>query len=59
MTRRNEITKDALHRLASVRANGPLVLSGLPRAERVIGSWVQVRTKIEDFFARHGIGASV
>ena len=27
MTRRNEITKDALHRLASLRANGPLVLS--------------------------------
>jgi ATP-dependent DNA helicase DinG len=38
---------------------GPLVLSGLPRAERVVGSWVQVRTKCEDFFARFGIGASV
>jgi len=38
---------------------GPLVLSGLPRAERVIGSWAEVRTKCEDFFARHGIGASV
>jgi ATP-dependent DNA helicase DinG len=38
---------------------GPLVLSGLPRAERVVGSWAQVRTKVEDFFARYGIGASV
>jgi len=38
---------------------GPLLLSGLPRAERVIGSWAQVRTKCEDFFARQGIGAAV
>ncbi|HTS89513.1 MAG TPA: helicase C-terminal domain-containing protein [Gemmatimonadales bacterium] len=38
---------------------GPLVLSGLPRADRVIGGWSEVRTRIEDFFARHGIGASV
>jgi ATP-dependent DNA helicase DinG len=36
---------------------GHLLLSGLPRAERVIGSWAQVRTKCEDFFARQGIGA--
>jgi ATP-dependent DNA helicase DinG len=36
---------------------GPLLLGGLPRAERVIGSWAQVRTRCEDFFARHGIGA--
>ena len=36
---------------------GPQVLGGLPRAERVTGSWKQVRTKIEDFFARHGVGA--
>ena len=38
---------------------GPLLLGGLPRAERVVGSWAQVRTRCEDFFARHGIGASV
>jgi ATP-dependent DNA helicase DinG len=38
---------------------GALVLSGLPRAERVTGTWQQVLTKCEDFFARHGIGASV
>jgi ATP-dependent DNA helicase DinG len=36
---------------------GPLLLGGLPRAERIIGSWTQVRTRCEDFFARHGIGA--
>ncbi len=36
---------------------GRLLLSGLPRAERVIGSWARVRTRCEDFFARHGIGA--
>jgi ATP-dependent DNA helicase DinG len=36
---------------------GPLLLGGLPRAERIIGSWSQVRTKCEDFFARQGIGA--
>ena len=47
---------------------GPLLLSGLPRAERVVGSWAQIRTKCEDFFARQslpramgrgGIGAAV
>jgi ATP-dependent DNA helicase DinG len=38
---------------------GPLVLSGLPRAERVIGSWAQVRTRCEDFYARFGVGAAV
>ena len=36
---------------------GPLLLGGLPRADRIIGSWSQVRTKCEDFFARQGIGA--
>ena len=36
---------------------GPLVLSGLPRADRVVGSWAEVRTRCEDFFARFGIGA--
>jgi ATP-dependent DNA helicase DinG len=38
---------------------GPLLLSGLPRAERVVGSWAQIRTRCEDFFARQGIGAAV
>lgn len=35
---------------------GRQVLGGLPRAERVVGPWREVRTKCEDFFARHGIG---
>ncbi len=38
---------------------GPLLLDGLPPAERVIGSWAQVRGKCEDFFARNGFGAIV
>jgi ATP-dependent DNA helicase DinG len=38
---------------------GPMVLSGLPKAARVIDSWARVRVKCEDFFARHGIGANV
>jgi ATP-dependent DNA helicase DinG len=38
---------------------GPMVLEGLPRAERIVAPWAQVRTKCEDFFARNGIGASV
>ena len=41
------------------RRYGPLVLSGLPRAERIVGSWAQVRTKCEDFYARFGVGAAV
>jgi ATP-dependent DNA helicase DinG len=38
---------------------GQLLLSGLPRADRIVGSWSQVRIKCEDFFARRGIGAPV
>ena len=41
------------------RRYGAQVLAGLPRAEQVTGSWAQVLTKCEDFFARFGIGASV
>ena len=40
------------------RRYGPWLLSGLPRAARVDGPWSAVRTAAEDFFARHGIGAS-
>ncbi|HET9064894.1 MAG TPA: helicase C-terminal domain-containing protein [Gemmatimonadales bacterium] len=36
---------------------GMMLLEGLPPAERVIGPWAHVRTRCEDFFARHGIGA--
>ena len=38
---------------------GQLLLSGLPRADRIVGSWSQIRIKCEDFFARQGIGAAV
>ena len=38
---------------------GPLVLGELPPSDRVIGPWHDVRIRIEDFFARHGIGAGV
>ncbi len=45
-----------LDRRVVTKRYGPLVLAGLPRAERIVGSWAQVRTKCEDFFARHGMG---
>lgn len=48
-----------LDRRVVTRRYGALVLDGLPPAERVIGSWADVRTRCEDFFARFGIGAEV
>jgi len=48
-----------LDRRVLTKRYGRLVLDGLPRAERVTGSWAHVRTKCEDFFARFGIGAEV
>ncbi len=39
------------------RRYGMALLEGLPPAERVIGPWSAVRTKVEDFFAHHGIDA--
>jgi ATP-dependent DNA helicase DinG len=47
-----------LDRRVITRRYGAMLLEGLPPAERVVGSWAQVRTKCEDFFARHGIGAA-
>lgn len=47
-----------LDRRIITRRYGAMLLEGLPPAERAIGSWAQVRTKCEDFFARHGIGAA-
>ena len=44
------------HRIVSKRY-GEMLMESLPPAERVIGPWSLVRTKAEDFFARHGIGA--
>jgi len=37
---------------------GTLVLDGLPLAERHVAPWPQLRLRCEDFFARHGIGAT-
>ena len=44
------------HRIVTKRY-GELLIESLPPADRVIGPWAHVRTKVEDFFARHGIGA--
>ncbi len=48
-----------LDRRAALKRYGPMLLDSLPPADRVIGSWAEVRTKCEDFFARFGIGAEV
>ncbi|HEX9892815.1 MAG TPA: helicase C-terminal domain-containing protein [Gemmatimonadales bacterium] len=48
-----------LDRRVVVKRYGPMILEGLPPAERVVGTWAEVRTKCEDFFARFGIGAEV
>jgi ATP-dependent DNA helicase DinG len=58
-TRQDVGTVVLLDKRVVTKRYGPLVLSGLPRADRVVGPWSEVRTRIEDFFARHGIGASV
>ncbi len=46
------------HRVVTKRY-GAILLESLPPAERVIGPWAVVRRTAEDFFARHGIGATV
>ncbi len=48
-----------LDRRVLTKRYGPLVLAGLPRARRVTAGWAEVRTSIEEFFARHGIGAGI
>jgi len=45
-----------LDRRVVTKRYGPLVLEGLPPAERLIGRWEDVRDACEEFFARHGIG---
>jgi ATP-dependent DNA helicase DinG len=47
-----------LDRRVLTKRYGELLLDGLPPAARVVGSWRQVRTECENFYARHGIGAS-
>ncbi len=58
-TRSDVGTVVLLDRRVITKRYGPLILSGLPRADKVVGKWSEVRTRIEDFFARHGIGANV
>ncbi len=36
---------------------GSVLLESLPPADRVIGEWKHIHATVEDFFARHGIGA--
>lgn len=47
-----------LDRRVITKRYGSLVLRGLPPADRVIGTWAEVRTRCEDFLARNGIGAA-
>jgi ATP-dependent DNA helicase DinG len=35
---------------------GPLMLESLPAADRATGSWSDILSRCEDFFARHGLG---
>ncbi len=48
-----------LDRRVVTKRYGSMVLEGLPRATRAVGNWEDVRAACEDFFARHGIGASI
>jgi ATP-dependent DNA helicase DinG len=48
-----------LDRRVVTKRYGSMVLGGLPRAARAVGSWEDVRAACEEFFARHGIGASI
>jgi ATP-dependent DNA helicase DinG len=48
-----------LDRRVITKRYGRMILEGLPRATRAIGSWEDVRRECEDFFMRHGIGAEV
>jgi len=43
-----------LDRRVVTRRYGAQVLEGLPRADRIIGSWEEIRDACEEFFARHG-----
>jgi ATP-dependent DNA helicase DinG len=42
----------------TTRNYGRWLIDSLPPATKSIGSWSQVRIEVEDFFARHGIGAT-
>ncbi len=44
------------HRVVT-RRYGEILLTSLPPAERVVAPWGQIRSRVEEFFADHGIGA--
>ena len=48
-----------LDRRVVTKRYGARVLEGLPRAERVVGNWEDIREACEEFFARHDLGARV
>ncbi|MGH7569888.1 MAG: helicase C-terminal domain-containing protein [Gemmatimonadales bacterium] len=48
-----------LDRRVVTKRYGAMILEGLPRAARTVGTWDEVRTACEEFFARHGIGTPV
>jgi ATP-dependent DNA helicase DinG len=48
-----------LDRRVVTKRYGSMVLAGLPRAARAVGNWEDVRAACDEFFARHGIGASI
>jgi ATP-dependent DNA helicase DinG len=48
-----------MDRRVVTRRYGSLVLESLPDAARAVGSWEDVRSACEEFFARHGIGIPV
>lgn len=43
---------------AATKNYGGWLIESLPPAAKSIGSWSEVRIAVEDFFARHGIGAT-
>ncbi|HJQ65004.1 MAG TPA: helicase C-terminal domain-containing protein, partial [Gemmatimonadales bacterium] len=48
-----------LDRRVVTKRYGARVLAGLPRADRVVGNWEDIREACEEFFARHDLGARV
>jgi len=48
-----------LDRRVLTKRYGARVLAGLPRADRVVGHWEDIREACEEFFARHDLGARV
>ena len=48
-----------LDRRVVTKRYGARVLAGLPRADRLVGHWADIREACEEFFARHDLGARV